>query len=153
MGRDLATIRATFNEKPIMIMTSHLESEKQSSDERKAQFNQVRLFVGHAPGTFLARSSFIFSLWKSAPAVCRPLRRRTTQKRLPKKYRPMYPGLRTLDHLKSAALCAAKRPGMGIHFLSRRSASCWASVRGPPSSPETRICGNPRSRRRNWPKR
>lgn len=52
MGRDLATIRATFNGKPIMIMTSHLESEKQSSDERKAQFNQVCSLVGHAPGVF-----------------------------------------------------------------------------------------------------
>lgn len=41
MGRDLATVRATFNGKPILIMTSHLESEKQSSDERKAQFNEV----------------------------------------------------------------------------------------------------------------
>lgn len=50
MGRDLATIRATFNGKPILIMTSHLESEKQSSNERKAQFNQVRLLVGRAPG-------------------------------------------------------------------------------------------------------
>lgn len=153
MGRDLATIRATFNEKPIMIMTSHLESEKQSSDERKAQFNQVRLFVGHAPGAFLARASFVFSLWKSAQAVCRPLRRRTTRKDSRRNT-----DLCTLDYvpwttLKSAALCAAKRPGVGIHFLSRRSASCWASVRGPPSSPETRICGNPRSSRRNWPKR
>ena len=49
MGRDLATIRATFNGKPMLIMTSHLESEKQSSDERKAQFHQVYSVVGHAP--------------------------------------------------------------------------------------------------------
>ncbi|CAM9355971.1 unnamed protein product, partial [Hapterophycus canaliculatus] len=41
MGRDLLTVRAVFNGKPILIATSHLESEKQSSNERKAQFNQV----------------------------------------------------------------------------------------------------------------
>ncbi|CAN0008927.1 unnamed protein product [Ectocarpus sp. 4 AP-2014] len=41
MGRDLSTVRATFNGKPMLLMTSHLESEKQSSKERKAQFNQV----------------------------------------------------------------------------------------------------------------
>ncbi|CAM9457247.1 unnamed protein product [Scytosiphon promiscuus] len=41
MGRDLATVRAVFNGKPILIATSHLESEKQGSDERKAQFNRV----------------------------------------------------------------------------------------------------------------
>ncbi|CAN0363721.1 unnamed protein product [Ectocarpus sp. 12 AP-2014] len=41
MGRDLSTVRATFNGKPMLLMTSHLESEKQSSEERKAQFNQV----------------------------------------------------------------------------------------------------------------
>lgn len=45
MGRDLASIRATFNGKPILIMTSHLESEKQSSNERKSQFKQVCLFT------------------------------------------------------------------------------------------------------------
>eukprot|EP00752_Nemacystus_decipiens_P005954 g5377.t1 len=51
MGRDLTTIRATFNEKPIMIMTSHFESEKQSSDERKAQFNQaLRQLLGFREG-------------------------------------------------------------------------------------------------------
>lgn len=43
MGRDLSTVRATFNGKPMLLMTSHLESEKQSSEERKAQFNQVRV--------------------------------------------------------------------------------------------------------------
>ncbi|CAM9604760.1 unnamed protein product, partial [Ectocarpus fasciculatus] len=41
MGRDLSTVRATFNGKPMLLMTSHLESEKQSSEERKSQFNQV----------------------------------------------------------------------------------------------------------------
>eukprot|EP00904_Undaria_pinnatifida_P008750 jgi/Undpi1/5004/HiC_scaffold_19.g08356.m1 len=41
MGRDLTSIRCKFNGKPLLIMTSHLESEKQSSGERKAQFNQV----------------------------------------------------------------------------------------------------------------
>lgn len=45
MGRDLSTVRATFNGKPMLLMTSHLESEKQSSEERKAQFNQVRVCV------------------------------------------------------------------------------------------------------------
>ena len=42
MGRDLTSIRCKFNGKPVLIMTSHLESEKHSSDERKAQFNQVK---------------------------------------------------------------------------------------------------------------
>ena len=41
MGRDLTSIWCKFNGKPVLIMTTHLESEKQSSDERKAQFNQV----------------------------------------------------------------------------------------------------------------
>ena len=99
MGRDLATIRATFNEKPIMIMTSHLESEKQSSDERKAQFNQVRLFVGHAPGAFLARAYFVCFLTLEIGTSClSAFEKEDNAKRLPKKYRPMYPGLRTLDH-------------------------------------------------------
>eukprot|EP00903_Cladosiphon_okamuranus_P013082 g12203.t1 len=51
MGRDLASIRATFNGKPFLIMTSHLESEKQSSNERKAQFNKaLRQLLGFRDG-------------------------------------------------------------------------------------------------------
>lgn len=78
MGRDLATIRATFNEKPIMIMTSHLESEKQSSDERKAQFNQVRSPVGFAPVRFSSEEFVCFLSWRSIGISCsfRALRRR-----------------------------------------------------------------------------
>lgn len=41
MGRDLTSLRCTFNGKPLLVLTSHLESEKQNSDERKAQFSQV----------------------------------------------------------------------------------------------------------------
>lgn len=41
MGRDLTTARCTFNGKPLLLITSHLESEKTSSAERKAQFSQV----------------------------------------------------------------------------------------------------------------
>lgn len=41
MGRDLTSLRCTFNGKPLLVLTSHFESEKQNSDERKAQFSQV----------------------------------------------------------------------------------------------------------------
>lgn len=59
MGRDLATIRATFNGKPILIMTSHLESEKQSADERKAQFNKVCSLAGRALGSLVRGSKVL----------------------------------------------------------------------------------------------
>lgn len=41
MERDLTSLWCKFNGTPVLIMTSHLESEKHSSDERKGQFNQV----------------------------------------------------------------------------------------------------------------
>lgn len=41
MGRDLTSIRCTVNGESVLIMTSHMESEKQGSSERKAQFQQV----------------------------------------------------------------------------------------------------------------
>ena len=44
MERDLTSLWCNFNGTPVLIMTAHLESEKQSSDERKGQFNQVGLF-------------------------------------------------------------------------------------------------------------
>lgn len=43
MGRDLTKVSCTFNGKPLLVMTAHLESEKNSSKERKAQFHQVRV--------------------------------------------------------------------------------------------------------------
>lgn len=41
MGRDLTSLRCTFNGAPLLVMTSHLESEKDSSEERKDQFSKV----------------------------------------------------------------------------------------------------------------
>ncbi|CAM9429125.1 unnamed protein product [Sphacelaria rigidula] len=41
MGRDLTSVRCTFNRTPLLVMTSHLESEKDSSEERKDQFSQA----------------------------------------------------------------------------------------------------------------
>lgn len=43
MGRDLSTLRCTFNGTPLLLLNSHLESEKSGGDERKRQFSKVRV--------------------------------------------------------------------------------------------------------------
>lgn len=50
MGRDLTKVSCRFNGKPLLIMTAHLESEKDSSKERKAQFHQVRVWPPYTKG-------------------------------------------------------------------------------------------------------